>query len=68
MKTFYVIQVIENNEPKIAIDYPKDFPIPNVGDELIIKDEKGWEHKGNVTAKRFVIREYRELNITLNCG
>jgi len=68
METYYVVQVIENNEQKMALDYAKDIPIPNVGDELVIKDEQGYEHTGIVVKKRFVIRDYRELTITLNCN
>lgn len=68
MDTYYVVQIIENGKSKMALDYPKDFPIPNVGDKLTIKDEQGYEHSGTVTNKRFVIRDYRELTITLNCA
>lgn len=65
---YYVVQIVKNNENQLAIDYPKDFPIPNVGDELLIVNFNGNEYSGIITKKRFVVRDgYNELTITLNC-
>jgi hypothetical protein len=67
MTTFYVVQIFKNNLNEKAIDYPKDMPIPNTRDELTIKDEQGVEYSGIVVKKRFVIRDYHEVTIFLNC-
>lgn len=67
MNTFYVVRVIKNGELKMSLDYPKDFPVPNVGDELAIKDEQGIEYSGTVAKKCFKVGDYRELKIDLMC-
>ncbi len=69
METFYVVQVVKNNENIMALDYPKDFPIPNVNDKLIIEDVDGFKQEGIVTKKSFyVAKKYRQLTIFLNCS
>jgi hypothetical protein len=62
MDIFYIVCFISNKQTKRTLDYPKDFPLPNVGDEITMKED-GSEYTGVVFKKEFKVREYRELKI-----
>lgn len=51
-----------------SLSYPTDFPIPNVGDTVVMLDAIYKEElRGIVVSKLFIVREtYKELEILIN--
>jgi len=68
MTEFIVVKFIENGESIIALDYPKNYPIPVKGEKLLMTD-RGKEYNGVVTERIFTQRkEYREILLIVNCA
>ena len=67
MTKFIVVKFIEDGESIIALDYPKNYPIPVNGDKLLMTDS-GKEYNGVVAERIFTHRkEYREILLIVNC-
>jgi len=68
MTEFIVVKFIEDGESIIALDYPKNYPIPLKGEKLLMTD-RGKEYDGTVEERIFIQRkEYREILLIVNCA
>ena len=68
MTEFIVVKFIEDGESLIALDYPKDYPIPNKGEKLLMTD-RGTAYNGVVNERIFTQRkEYCEILLIVNCA
>jgi len=67
MTEFIVVRFIEDGKSVIALDYPKNYPIPIKGEKLLMTDG-GREYNGVVTERIFTQRkECREILLIVNC-
>jgi hypothetical protein len=67
MNKFIVVKFIVDGESVIALDYPKNYPLPSKGDILLMTND-GKEYNGKVSERIFTLKKnYREILLLVNC-